>query len=51
MKELIFVQEKNIAWARAYFDLVERQQKRECSIFMLTQYLSILELSEEVGLL
>ena len=42
-------EEKNVAWARAYFDLVERQQKRECSIFMLTQYLSILELSEEVG--
>jgi len=41
------LEEKNVAWARAYFDLVERQQKRECSIFMLTQYLSILELSEE----
>jgi len=41
------LEEKNVAWARAYFDLVERQHKRECSIFMLTQYLSILELSEE----
>merc|ERR1719154_386642 len=41
------LEEKNVAWARAYFDLVERQQKRECSIFMLTQYLSILALSEE----